>query len=74
MEKDKEFQFSHTPIDIKKYQNNPYEINRSRIIEDMVPQGQQMPAFDIGCGPGYFTRILSKKAGEQQSLILIAKT
>jgi 2-polyprenyl-3-methyl-5-hydroxy-6-metoxy-1,4-benzoquinol methylase len=61
LDTEKEFEFSHTPIDFRKYQSDFYEINRVKIIDRMIPEGQQRVALDIACGPGYFSQILSDK-------------
>lgn len=64
MQTDSEFRFSHTPIDVQKYHRQQYEIERGRIIQKMIPEGQQRPALDVACGPGYFSRILADKDWE----------
>jgi 2-polyprenyl-3-methyl-5-hydroxy-6-metoxy-1,4-benzoquinol methylase len=49
-----------TPFDFTKY-DNPYEIDRIKNIEALIPEGDQKHAVDIGCGPGYFAKLLSTK-------------
>lgn len=68
LETDKEFEFSHAPIDFQKYRGSPYEINRSKIIQHLIPEGKQRAALDIACGPGHFSRILSKKGWRTTSI------
>lgn len=49
----------HTfPSYFEKYRNS-YEINRIKILKDLIPLGYGESAIDIGCGPGYFSRELS---------------
>jgi 2-polyprenyl-3-methyl-5-hydroxy-6-metoxy-1,4-benzoquinol methylase len=61
LETDKESEFSDSPIDLRKYHSSAYEINRGRIIGDMIPEGQGRAALDIACGPGYFSKMLSER-------------
>ena len=60
MHSDNEFQASHTSFDFSKYEK-PYEITHSKIIEELIPCGHEKLAVDIGCGPGYFCKLLSTK-------------
>jgi 2-polyprenyl-3-methyl-5-hydroxy-6-metoxy-1,4-benzoquinol methylase len=55
-----QFQASHTPFDFTKYEK-PYEIARVKIIKGLIPLGHGNNAIDIGCGPGYFSKELSRK-------------
>ncbi len=55
------FQASHTPFDPEKYGRSPYEIKRTEIIRDLLPDGQGARALDVGCGPGYFSHQLSMR-------------
>ncbi len=61
MSDNEKFQYSHTPVNIEKYKNNKFEVTRSRIIESMIPDGQNKNAIDIGAGPGYFSSILKSR-------------
>ena len=54
------FEPFHTAFDFSKYQND-YEIGRTRIIEKLVPEGHGGLAVDVGCGPGYFSRLLTAR-------------
>ena len=60
MHSDQGFKPSHTAFDISKY-GKPYELERSKIIEALIPLGHCKSAIDIGCGPGYFSKVLSDK-------------
>jgi 2-polyprenyl-3-methyl-5-hydroxy-6-metoxy-1,4-benzoquinol methylase len=54
------FQPSHTPFSISKYESS-YEVGRTRLIEELIPNSSGGAAVDIGCGPGYFCRVLKSK-------------
>ena len=57
-----QFEFSHTPIDVAKYRESPFERGRTKVIESLLPVALSgMAAVDVGCGPGHFSRILSKQ-------------
>jgi 2-polyprenyl-3-methyl-5-hydroxy-6-metoxy-1,4-benzoquinol methylase len=68
MEADQEFHSSATTIDISKYYTKPYEVKRSKIIEGLIPPGEKKLAIDIGCGAGYFSRILANKGWRTTAL------
>jgi 2-polyprenyl-3-methyl-5-hydroxy-6-metoxy-1,4-benzoquinol methylase len=67
MSPDDQFQASHTPFDLTKYES-PYELNRIRILKDLIPTGHGKRAVDIGCGPGLFSRELSAKGWTTASI------
>jgi 2-polyprenyl-3-methyl-5-hydroxy-6-metoxy-1,4-benzoquinol methylase len=54
------FSPTNTPFDFTKY-DTPYEVDRIEIIKAMIPAGQAKRAIDVGCGPGYFSKVLSNK-------------
>lgn len=57
-----------------KYEILPYEKSRSKIISDLIPDdGKGKTALDIGCGPGWFTRILSQKGWKTDAVDLDEK-
>ena len=49
-----------TVFDFSRYEN-PYQIDRIKIIEELIPAADGANAVDIGCGPGYFSKMLSAK-------------
>ncbi len=53
-----DFQPSHTPFDFSRY-TTPYEQKRTQLLERLIPYGPGA-ALDVGCGPGYFSRILTR--------------
>ena len=57
---DREFQPTRTPFDLSRYQTS-YEIGRAAVVRRLIPAGRGGSALDIGCGPGYYTRMLSEK-------------
>lgn len=54
------FHPSSIELDLSKYDNS-YEFERIRIIKGMIPDGQKKLAVDVGCGPEFFSGILSEK-------------
>ena len=67
MSSDEEFQATHTPFDLTRYES-PFEINRLKILKELIPSGHRKSAIDIGCGPGYFSRELSSKGWKTSSV------
>lgn len=55
-----EFKASHNQFDFTKYES-PYEIPRVEIIRSLIQSGSGKNAVDVGCGPGYFSRELSRR-------------
>ncbi len=41
--------------------SNPYEVNRLKILESLIPQANGGRALDLGCGSGIISRYLSAK-------------
>ena len=62
-----DFEPSHTPLELSRY-DKPYERIRTKILEEMIPFGDDNKALDIGCGPGYFSRALSNKRWRTTSI------
>lgn len=60
MPSDDQFQASHTPFDFTKYKK-PYEIRRIEILSKVLASVQGETAVDIGCGPGFFSKMLASK-------------
>jgi 2-polyprenyl-3-methyl-5-hydroxy-6-metoxy-1,4-benzoquinol methylase len=52
------FQDLHNQNDRSKYEK-PFEIARSNIIKELIPNGHGKLAVDIGSGPGYFSMMLA---------------
>ena len=63
----KKFQATHTPFDLTRYES-PYEIDRLKILKELIPSCYGKSAIDIGCGPGYFSRELSNKGWRTSSV------
>jgi len=55
-----DFRPSHTPFDLARY-DSPYERARTKILEEFIASGDGKSALDIGCGPGYFSKVLTTK-------------
>lgn len=60
MIRDDEFQATHTPFELSKYEG-AYEAGRVAILTDLVPDGRDRRALDVGCGPGFYTRLLASR-------------
>lgn len=57
-----------------KYESSSYEKQRTMIISSLVPDdGKGKTALDIGCGSGWFTRILSQKGWNPHAIDLEEK-
>lgn len=58
-------------INLDKYKNSSYEKHRSRIISTLIPEDcKGKTALDIGCGSGWFTKILSQKGWNAHAIDL----
>jgi 2-polyprenyl-3-methyl-5-hydroxy-6-metoxy-1,4-benzoquinol methylase len=55
-----DFQASHTPFELSKYQG-AYEAGRVSILSDLIPARGAGPAVDVGSGPGFYTRLLAAR-------------
>ena len=64
---EEKFQPSHTPFDLSRY-SSPYEKARTKILEDLIPGGDNGKALDIGCGPGHFSRVLTGRRWETTAI------
>src|SRR5437773_10272472 len=53
-----DFRPSHTPFDLARY-DSPYERARTKILEEFIASGDGKSALDIGCGHGYFFKVLT---------------
>ena len=61
MTKAENFEASHTPFSPEKYGRSPYEIKRAEILQNMLPPSDGARAIDVGCGPGFFSKQLTKR-------------
>ncbi len=52
--------FVSTGVNSPHYGRNSYEIDRGRTIEALLPE-RNGRALDLGCGPGYFSRMLQRR-------------
>jgi 2-polyprenyl-3-methyl-5-hydroxy-6-metoxy-1,4-benzoquinol methylase len=59
-EGEEEFEASHTPFDLSKYEGR-YEAGRIEILSECIPEGRGQRALDVGCGPGFYTRLLTSR-------------
>jgi 2-polyprenyl-3-methyl-5-hydroxy-6-metoxy-1,4-benzoquinol methylase len=58
-------------IEAGKYENSSYEKQRTRIVSSLIPDdGKGKTALDIGCGSGWFTRILSQRGWNPHAIDL----
>jgi 2-polyprenyl-3-methyl-5-hydroxy-6-metoxy-1,4-benzoquinol methylase len=55
------FRYAHRPVDPGKYETGAFEPGRVKLISALIPSGDQGLALDLGCGSGYFSRLLSEK-------------
>ena len=53
-----------------KYESNEYEIGRSRLIGRLLPASGGGRALDLGCGTGYFSRMLQQRGWEVEAVDL----
>jgi len=60
MQEEHAFKPSNTPIAPSKYEA-PYELDRTRVLDDLFPLGRGRSALDIGCGLGHFSAMLTAK-------------
>jgi len=60
MPSDNGFQPFNTPFTLSKY-DDPYEKSRIEILRDLIPTSHGESAIDCGCGPGYFSNVLTQK-------------
>jgi 2-polyprenyl-3-methyl-5-hydroxy-6-metoxy-1,4-benzoquinol methylase len=60
MHSNAKFNAINTRFDFSKY-DTAYEIDRIKIIDALIPDGHAKHAIDVGCGPGYFSKLLSRK-------------
>jgi 2-polyprenyl-3-methyl-5-hydroxy-6-metoxy-1,4-benzoquinol methylase len=64
---DAQYEPARTPFDFTRY-NAPYEVDRIKILKELIPPGDGKKAIDIGCGPGFFSRELSEKGWRTTSI------
>ena len=57
---DEHFQATNTPFELSKYEG-AYEAGRIRILESLIPTVSSGCAVDIGCGPGFYSRLLASR-------------
>jgi 2-polyprenyl-3-methyl-5-hydroxy-6-metoxy-1,4-benzoquinol methylase len=56
----KNFTPTNTPFGLSEYEQ-PYQVQRTKLLSDLIPAGNGQLAVDIGCGPGFFSRHLVGK-------------
>jgi len=54
------FQATRTPFDLSKYEG-AYEAARVEIIRALIPEGAGRFAVDVGCGPGFYSKLLASR-------------
>jgi ubiquinone biosynthesis O-methyltransferase len=54
------FRPSRTTLDLSKYETQ-FERDKLKLIEEIVPYGNGRLALDVGCGPGFFSKLLAKR-------------
>jgi trans-aconitate methyltransferase len=60
MDGGEDFQATHTPFELSKYEG-PYEAGRVEILSALIPSGQNRRAVDVGCGPGFYSKLLASR-------------
>jgi 2-polyprenyl-3-methyl-5-hydroxy-6-metoxy-1,4-benzoquinol methylase len=55
-----EFRAANTPLDLSRYEV-PYERGRHEILSALIPEGRGCFALDVGCGPGFYSEILTSR-------------
>ena len=60
MDSGEDFQATHTPFELSKYEG-AYEVGRVEILSALIPSGQSRSAVDVGCGPGFYTKLLAAR-------------
>jgi 2-polyprenyl-3-methyl-5-hydroxy-6-metoxy-1,4-benzoquinol methylase len=64
---DEPFQATSTPFELSKYEG-AYEAGRVAILTERIPNGPDRFALDVGCGPGFYTRLLASRGFATTSL------
>ncbi len=61
MNGDEDFQATHTPFGLSKYEG-AYESGRVEILSALIPgRGGEQFAVDVGCGPGFYSKLLAAR-------------
>lgn len=60
MSGDENFQATRTPFELSKYEG-AYEAGRVEILRSLVPDGRGKFAVDVGCGPGFYSKLLASR-------------
>jgi len=60
MSNGEEFQATHTPFELSKYEG-AYEAGRVEILSSLIPDGRNRFAVDVGCGPGFYSKLLASR-------------
>lgn len=55
-----DFQATHTPFHLSKYEG-AYEAGRIEILSALIPSGEGRFALDVGCGPGFYSKLLASR-------------
>lgn len=64
---DENFRATSTPFRLSKYQG-AYEAGRVAILTDLIPDGQNRFAVDVGCGPGFYSNLLASRGFSTTSI------
>lgn len=67
MSADDDFRATNTPFELSKYEG-AYEAGRVAILTEKIPDGHGRRALDVGCGPGFYTRLLASRGFATTSL------
>jgi 2-polyprenyl-3-methyl-5-hydroxy-6-metoxy-1,4-benzoquinol methylase len=67
MASDDHFQATRTPFELSKYEG-AYESGRVAILSELIPNGAGARALDVGCGPGFYSKLLADRGFQVTSV------